>query len=71
MINVLKSHPNFETKQIEKFVDVFLLNKYGISFFCRHHAMRLLEKFYESKVFTDVIKTERKKTFVAENGIYQ
>ncbi|CAF2525656.1 unnamed protein product [Rotaria sp. Silwood2] len=54
MINVLKSHPNFETKQIEK-----------------HHAIRLLEKFYESKVFTDVIKTERKKTFVADHGIYQ
>ncbi|CAF0815313.1 unnamed protein product [Rotaria sp. Silwood1] len=54
MINVLKSHPNFETKQIEK-----------------HHAIRLLEKFYESKVFTDVIKAERKKTFVADNGIYQ
>ncbi|CAF0973463.1 unnamed protein product [Rotaria sordida] len=54
MINVLKSHPNFETKQIEK-----------------HHAIRLLEKFYESKVFTDVIKTERKKTFVTDNGIYQ
>ncbi|CAF1122611.1 unnamed protein product [Adineta steineri] len=54
MINILKIHPNFETKQIEK-----------------HHAIRLLEKFYESKVFTDVIKTERKKTFVVENGIYQ
>jgi hypothetical protein len=40
-------------------------------FFSRHHAIRLLEKFYESKVFTDVIKTERKKTFVTENGIYQ
>ncbi|CAF0783585.1 unnamed protein product [Adineta ricciae] len=54
LMNILKSHPNFETKQIEK-----------------HHAIRLLEKFYESKVFTDVIKNERKKTFVAENGIYQ
>ncbi|CAF3651509.1 unnamed protein product [Rotaria socialis] len=54
MINVLKSHPNFETKQIEK-----------------HHAIRLLEKFYESKVFSDVIKNERRKTFVTENGIYQ
>ncbi|UJR36292.1 hypothetical protein I4U23_029021 [Adineta vaga] len=54
LINILKVHPHFETKQIEK-----------------HHAIRLLEKFYESKVFTDVIKTERKKAFVAENGIYQ
>ncbi|CAF3809453.1 unnamed protein product [Rotaria magnacalcarata] len=54
MINVLKSHPNFETKQIEK-----------------HHAIRLLEKFYESKVFSDVVKNERRKTFVTENGIYQ
>jgi hypothetical protein len=39
--------------------------------FSRHHAIRLLEKFYESKVFTDVIKTERKKTFVTDNGVYQ
>jgi hypothetical protein len=28
LINVLKSHPNFETKQIEKFVKIFsFLNK--------------------------------------------
>lgn len=42
-----------------------------IDFFFRHHAIRLLEKFYESKVFTDVVKTDRKKAFVTENGIYQ
>lgn len=71
MINVLKSHPNFETKHIEKFVEIFILKKERTLFSSRHHAIRLLEKFYESKVFTDVIKTERKKTFVTENGIYQ
>lgn len=37
----------------------------------RHHAIRLLEKFYESKVFTDAMKTDRKKTFAVEHGIYQ
>ena len=37
----------------------------------RQHAIRLLEKFYESKVFTDAVKAERRKTFVCENGIYQ
>lgn len=70
MINILKTHPNFESKQIEKFVSCEDLSS-NKSLCFRHHAIRLLEKFYESKVFTDAIKTERKKTFVVENGIYQ
>jgi len=48
----------------------FLINNQEF-LFLRHHAIRLLEKFYDSKVFTDVIKTERKKTFAIENGIYR
>ncbi|CAF1593973.1 unnamed protein product, partial [Didymodactylos carnosus] len=36
----------------------------------REHAIKLLDKFYQSKVFSDVNKADRR-SFVEDNGIYQ